>query len=158
MDTVRRKGNAVGARPTYTLTLTPEQAQVLSHAAEIIARLGIGQFRDALEWLPTTEFRPDGWHEDMETIGMLLSRHMKHNVDGYRSNLGINNKDVAEQARIAWDLYQVIRHRLSWDRAIEQGIVQPGEPRKWLQMDSVNYDAPMKASTEPLARMEMASE
>lgn len=139
---------------TYTLTLSKEQAQVLSQACEVLARLGIGQFRDALEWLPVTEFRPDGWHEDMETIGMLLSKHMKHNVDGYRSNLGIHHKDVSEQARIAWDLYQVIRYRTAWDRAIEQGIVKPGEQRKWPEMMQVHYDTPSKTSTEPLATME----
>ena len=40
----------------YTLTINKDQAQVLTKATEILARLGIGQFRDALECLPTHEF------------------------------------------------------------------------------------------------------
>lgn len=60
----------------YTLTVTTAQAETLILATEILARLGIGQFRDALERLPTREFMPDGWHEDMDSIGKILSRHM----------------------------------------------------------------------------------
>lgn len=64
----------------YTLTLTERQAAALSEAAEIYARLGIGQFHDALRVLPTTEAVPD-WHDDMLVIGRMLARHMKHGVD-----------------------------------------------------------------------------
>jgi len=83
----------------YTLTITKDQAQVLTKATEILARLGIGQFRDALECLPTHEFMPDGWHEDMDSVGRTLSRHMIGGIDGYRSSLGIRNKDVSEASR-----------------------------------------------------------
>lgn len=139
---------------TYTLTLTEQQARTLSIACEVLARLGIGQFRDALEWLPTTEWRPNGWNEDMEIVSMILCKYMPDKVDGYRSSLGIHHKDVAKEAKIAWDLYQVIRHRLAWDRAIAEGIVKPGEQRKWPEMMQVHYDTPSKVSTEPLARMD----
>lgn len=136
----------------YTLTVTKEQAQVLIQATEILARLGIGQFRDALECLPMRDFLPDGWHEDMDSIGRMLSRHMIGGIDGYRSSLGIHHKDVSEASRIAWDLYQVLRHRLAWDRAAAEGIVESADaPRKWPDMMQVHYDEPMKVSEQPLA-------
>lgn len=139
---------------TYAITITKQQAHTLSIACEILARLGIGQFRDALEWLPVKQWRAPGWNEDMDTIGRILSSHMIGNIDGYRSNLGMHHKDVCKTAQIAWDMYQVIRHQLAWDRAIAEGTVNPGEPRKWPEMMQVHYDTPSKVSTEPLATME----
>ena len=54
---------------TYTLNITRQQALTLQVACEVLARLGLGQFRDALEHLPTSEWRPEGWNEDMDVIG-----------------------------------------------------------------------------------------
>lgn len=139
----------------YTMTITKDQAQVLIKATEILARLGIGQFRDALECLPTHEFIPDGWHEDMDSVGRLLSRHMIDGVDGYRSSLGIRNKDVSEASRIAWDLCQVLRHRLAWDLAVAEGtVVSADSQRKWPEMMQVHYDEPSRVSEQPLALIE----
>ena len=136
----------------YTLTLTEEQARVLTQATETLARLWMGQFSDALEHLPIREFLPDGWRDDMDSIGRMLSRHMIGGIDGYRSSLGIRHKDVAEASRIAWDLYQVMRHRLAWDRAAAAGIIESANaPRKWPEMMQVYYDEPMKVSDQPLA-------
>lgn len=135
----------------YTIELTEHQAQTMATACEVLARLGIGQFRDALEKLPTTEYRPQGWNDDMDTIGRMLSKHTIGNVDGWRSSLGINHEKVREQSKDAWDLYQVIRHRLSWDRAIADGITD-GKSRNWSGgMMGVNYDEPHKTSDQPLA-------
>ena len=138
----------------YTLTLTEKQAETLMIASEVLARLGIGQFRDALEWLPRREAYPEGWHNDMAAIGMILSRHMIGRVNGYHSDLGIHNDDVHPTPKIAWDLYQVIRHRLAWDKAVAEGVVDsPDSPRNWTAMLGVHYDEPMKSSAEPLAEI-----
>ena len=76
---------------TYTLQITRQQALTLQVACEMLARLGIGQFRDALDHLPTREFRPEGWHEDMDAIGAILSKYTVQGVDGWRHSLGISN-------------------------------------------------------------------
>lgn len=139
---------------TYTITLTDAQARVLAQATEILARLGIGQFRDALERLPKHEVAPEGWYNDLNAIGKLLATYMINNVDGYRSSLGIHDKNVSETSRIAWDLHQVLRHRLAWEHAVEVGVVESiDSPRKWPEMIQVNYDEPLKASEHPLAVM-----
>lgn len=139
---------------TYTLTVTRQQALTLQVACEVLARLGLGQFRDALDHLPTREFRPEGWHEDMDAIGAILSKHIIQGVDGWRHSLGISNDKAGDTAnKDAWDLHCVIRHRLSWDAAIERGDIKPGEPRKWPEMMGVSYDEPMRHGKEPLARI-----
>ena len=131
----------------YTLTITERQARTLSMACEVLARLGMGQFKDALDHLPEADQRDwSAWHDDMEQISRILSKHMPGGID-------ISNAD--EEARTAWDLHAVIRHRLAWDRAKAEGVTD-GTKREWPAMMQVSYDEPMKYSEEPLAKMEKA--
>ena len=131
----------------YTLTITERQARVLSMACEVLARLGMGQFKDALDHLPEADQRDwSAWHDDMEQISRILSKHMPGGID-------ISNAD--EEARTARDLHAVIRHRLAWDRAKAEGVTD-GTKREWPAMMQVSYDEPMKYSEEPLAKMEKA--
>lgn len=143
---------------SYTLTVTTQQAMAISRACEIVARLGIGQFRDALECLPTVTFCPDGWHDDMDAIGERLSRHMHGNVDGWRSNLGIHHEKVSDESRVLFDLHRVIRHRLAWDGAVERGVIPSiDSPRQWPEMMQVTFDAPSRIGSQPLAKIEQAT-
>ena len=90
----------------------------------------------------------------MTAIGKILSRYMIGCVDGYHSNLGIYNDEVRPEAKSAWDLYQVIRHRLAWDNAVAEGVIDsPDAPRNWTAMLGVHYDKPMTSSAEPLAEI-----
>lgn len=126
---------------TYTLHLSEAQARTISHACEVLARLGIGQFKDALECLPLKEFRPDGWHEDMEGIAHILKKHttVMHGVGAYHA---ISSHKTSDRSKTAWDLYQVVRHRLAWDANPEGDHM------------SVMFDQPMKTGPDPLAFME----
>ena len=137
---------------TYTLHLTEEQAHVLSRACEVLARLGIGQINEGLRELPQEkDIDWTDFHDDCAAVCKIMSKHMTKRIDGYSSNLGIHNADAG--AKRAWDLHQVIRHRLSWDRAIAQGWTD-GTKRNWNEMLGVNFDEPMRVSGEELARME----
>lgn len=116
---------------TYTIHLTEAQAKVLCTACEVLARLGIGQFRDALEHLPidqelirTADDVLD-WHADMDLIGDRLSRHLIGNVNGWNSSLSILSPLVKPEAMIAWDLFQVLRHRLAWDKGEDYSLTPP---------------------------------
>jgi len=53
------------------------------------------------------------------------------------ASYGIHSPEVDDRARQAYDIQQVIRHRLAWDRNPEGGI-------------TVNFDSPMRTSTEQL--------
>lgn len=140
----------------YKVELTESQLSTLSVAAEILARLGIGQFRDAIDHLPLrSDINYSDYHADVDAIGKILSKHLKNKVDGYRSSLGIHNEEVSNTSRIAWDLYQVFRHELAWDRAVDEGWVESKDgPRDWDKMMAVSYDAPHVTSAEPLAVIE----
>ena len=117
---------------TYTLTLTHTQARTLSTACEVLARLGMGQFKDAFDCLPLRkDIDWSAWHDDMEQISRILSKHMQGGIDGIRSSTGISN--ASEEARAAWDLHAVIRNRLSWDRATAEGLTD-GTRREWPAM------------------------
>lgn len=96
----------------YTLTITEEQARVISIATELFSRVCIGQTDDLRFWKP-------------------------------KANIGMH--DTCDEGQLAWDLYQVIRHRLAWDRA--------GNPpvRDWKTMMTVDFDEPLKIGPEPLA-------
>jgi hypothetical protein len=138
---------------TYTLHLNATQAAAISHACEVLARLGMGQYKDAMECLPLREFCPEGWHEDMDGIGHIIKKHttMLHGVGSCHP---IGSDKTSAESKTAWDVYQVLRHRLAWDAAQAEG--HPGEgnasPPRW----SVQYDKPMRTSAEPLAWIESA--
>jgi hypothetical protein len=118
----------------YTLTLTARQAAEISHACEILARLRMAQLDMALRELPLEGY-----------LDYDLQRAIEHQITPHLK------QDRRRGDEIAWDLYQVIRHRLAWDAAIEEGQIEKGERRKWPEMMGVCFDEPMKKGDEPLA-------
>ncbi len=141
----------------YRLTINERQAQTISKACEMLARLGMGQLDDALRELPMRGgVEWERWHADVRHVGRILSAHMPGNIDGHSSHLGISSERVSEDSQIAWDLYQVIRHRVAWDRAIAEGKTD-GTVRAWDKgMMGVHFDEPMTVSAQPLGRIESA--
>lgn len=136
-----KSDKVVSQLATYTLHINATQARAISTACEVLARLGMGQFKDALEHLPLRETMPDGWHEDMEGIAHILKKHTTI-IPGVGAYLANVSHKTSDQSKTAWDIYQVVRHRLAWDARPE------GNPM------SVMFDQPLKTSPEPLAWME----
>lgn len=136
------------------ITVTTIQADIIKDALEIYFRLGIGQFRPALEILPAKKTFRLAWYYDMDTIGKILSQHMIDNIDGWQRHLGISNEKVDMKAKIACDMYQTIRHWLAWDDAVNDGVVASMEDeRVWDKMQSNIYDKPFKIADEPMAEI-----
>jgi hypothetical protein len=137
----------------YKVELTERQLATLSSAAELVARLGIGQYRDAFNWLPIrSDISWSDYHADVDAIGDIISKYTS-------SDLGVSNPDTSSTSKIAWDLYQSFRRELAWDRAVDDGIIESrNSPRDWSKMMGVHYDAPMKTSEEPLAVVEKVEE
>lgn len=129
----------------YVLTLDEEQANVLSMACELLSRIHMGQLKSvadcfmAMDCCRWTEIR-----DKLEEIEPLITG---------RKNcfFGIHSKEIPNRARIAWDLYQVLRHRVSHDRADREGI-----PNDFSHRMTVNYDEPMVSSGKPLSEMKKA--
>lgn len=126
---------------TYNLNgLTESQLRVTAKALDVYARLGLGQFRDALECLP---FKDEPGFDEWELMGevsKILAPHMIHEINGIGRSLGINSPELKEKHRTAFDACKVIRHFL----AHKNRPLQPG------QMPSVDHDTPIKYSAEPL--------
>lgn len=142
---------------TYTLTLTEKQLQAISDAADCFQRIQLGQWREAVDNLPINWKKVDysEYHNDIDEIGRILSKYMIDNINGTNSSLGVGNEKLPESNSILYEIHRVIRHKLSWERAVEEGIVKSEEsPRDWSKMMTVNYDSPMKYSNEPLPKIE----
>ena len=124
----------------YTITVTSDQLKVLETATAVLARLGFGQLTSVLEHLPLNAKRLDSWNQDVGLIQRLVSQHIIDNTGGGN-----------DSTRIAWDIHQVIRHRLAWDYALEKGYIQSlDSPRQWPEMMQVHYDEPLKSSNHSL--------
>lgn len=117
----------------YTIEVNEEQAKVISLALDIFSRMEGGQ----LEWV--FSMIPWKYHEKLESVEPMLKELQLLLTGMQHGNLGIGN--VSDSARIAFDLHQVIRHRLAWDR----------EPQGRM---SVSFDPPMKWGSQPLAKIE----
>jgi hypothetical protein len=146
---------------TYLLRLTEAQAQTLVAACDLYSRIGIGQFEEvarlASMGVLTHKDKADGATADDVDAAESALMTAKQQLTGLPSNasFGIHNDKVRPTFKLAWDLQQVIRHRLSWDRR--------GNPakREWSGPDSmmgVNFDEPHASAEHPLAKMEKASE
>lgn len=131
-----KTGKKSGRR--YVLELSERQAQVLSQAAELYARLGTGQFDklDRFFWKPQGAMAQARAHLD----GLRLIKN--GSLNAYP---GIRSAEVDDDYRVLYDLHQVLRHRLAWDR----------DPQPQGMLRGVAYDEPYKTSKgEPLACIE----
>ena len=140
---------------TYTLTITEEQARALQYATDLLQRVQLGQWEEIVDWLPLK--KPTDYtklHEDRRTIGKILSEHMVEQIDGYGSSLGIGHPDLPKNNGVLYDLHQVIRRKLSIERAVEEGIIENENVSRNQMPITVNFDEPMKWGDQPLAKIE----
>jgi hypothetical protein len=127
----------------YTLSVTLEQAQKISHACEVVARLSMTQLHDALDCVRDREGKAHILDHELKD---KIQRMVKDAVGLHpNAHWGIRGKD-----EMYWEIYSTIRHRLSWDRAIAGGDVDPEKPRDWSKCWGCHFDEPMSFSGHPL--------
>lgn len=122
----------------YQLTISEEQANIICRALEFYERVGgLGQFEVVVEpWFLRCETAA------LEEARRHLDRAKFHLTGfGYGASYGIYSEEVPDEHRVAYDLQQVIRHRLAWDRTPEGGM-------------GVWFDKPHQTSQVPLAKIE----
>jgi hypothetical protein len=134
--------------PEYNLTLNADQARVIQMALELYSRVGAGQLGFLME------------HPEIQKrtrAARLSVTELQVAIDGIKGAIyadmapgqyyGIHSRELLDDTRSAWDLQQVIRHRMAWDQA--------GNPEKrdFNTMFQVFFDDPMAASKQPLARI-----
>ena len=116
----------------YVLTMTEEQALVLSSACELLSRIGMGQIEEIAHHIPAGQISRQECSQlrdalrDLTPLATGLSRGAYHSI-----------ASAGAAARSAYDLYQVLRHRIAWDREPAGGIF-------------VHFDEPRQLGDEPL--------
>lgn len=140
---------------TLPFKFTEKEIQVISESCDLYARLLMGQFNVIFDNLPLKEeVGYDRVWEIRDSVTKLLSEILIHRIDGWASSLGVGSPDLHPNSNIALDIHQVIRHKLSWERAVENGVVESeNSERKWPEMMFVCYDEPFHWGTEPLCRL-----
>lgn len=139
----------------YRFEVTEAQAKTIMNACEIFSRLQGGQWKDAFEWLPLKkEIDYEVMHQVYDEIQKMMPSILEQGIDGVYSSFGVGNPDLDESHDISWDLHCAIRHKLSWEKAVEDGIIETEDsPRKFPEMLTVNYDTPMNFSGQPLLKI-----
>lgn len=136
----------------YSVELTEKQVKALIEATDFLQRIQLGQVREIETNLPLK--KPVDWqslHDDLKSIGYILAHHMIDNVDGNASSLGIGHPSLPETNSILYDIHCVLRNKLSWEEAVEKGIIEDEHSsRKWPEMMQTWYDTPVHWSKEPL--------
>lgn len=121
------------------LELTEKQANVIREGMELLARLGMGQI-DHLNnvwFLNERGFKNDQVdHKGKEDAFQNVKNIYFPELYGHQYH-GMTSEKVDETAKMAWDIYQVIRHVVSWHNHPNGGI-------------TVNFDEPFKVSEESL--------
>lgn len=128
--------------------LRGNQGWIVREALESTARMIIGQPSDMFEQMLNKEGKNCFIsYEDTAMIQRMVTSFM-----GLYGNAtgGVGWNDEGDTL---WDLYQVIRHRISWDHAVKEGLVNIDGSRNWRSMMGVSYDDPMKHGPEPLAKI-----
>ena len=144
---------------TYTLQITQEQAKTIQVACELLSRIQGGQVREVFNHLPLRKGVDwDVYHEIQDELTKRMPEILKDGIDGWSSSFGVGHPDLHPYHDISWDLYQVLRHQLSWDDAMEKGITENKGERKFPEMMGCCYDTPMKFGTEKLAKIERVKE
>ncbi len=141
---VAKKKKQEPPAPRFVLNLSESQAQVLVAALDFYSRIGIGSLHE-VEGLISREAhcRKDACHDAVRNALDFVKRELY----GLEANagFGIFHKDVPDKFKVAWDLQQVIRHKIAWTANPAGGF-------------GVNYHEPMKSGSEQLATMDVATE
>jgi hypothetical protein len=123
----------------YHLAMTDRQAQVLVNALDLYSRIGMGQLTEVAHILRMNVIgNPGGTVEALDAVERLTREAASCWMGGSGGYYGITSEKISDVFRVAWDLQQVIRYRLAWDRKPEGGI-------------QVHFDDPIKTSSEELA-------
>lgn len=126
----------------YQLTVSEEQARVISSALDLYSRIGIGQFEEILSVLKRYDQKV--FQKDTRAADILLQEVKRVVYDlTPNSSFGIHNKDVSNGFRIAWDIKKVIQHQF-W---------QEGR-KEFMNVDSYPPDSSSQLPLPTITRVE----
>jgi hypothetical protein len=99
----------------YTLNINEQQAKVISNALDLYMRIGMGQLTEILQH-PTIMAARDvkdipAVEANLRQVKSLIFKDLPKGV--YHSVL---SEKIDDSNRVAYDLCQIVRNRLAWDR------------------------------------------
>lgn len=116
----------------YTVTLSERQVRVIKDALDLYSRIGMGQLKEVVNILCLNKDDRENRHDIISIIRNSLESLSNLWIGGSGYH-GITSRKISNSFRVAWDIQQVLRHRVSWDREPKGGI-------------TVNFDEPMITS------------
>jgi hypothetical protein len=115
--------------PAYAheLTLSADQASALSTACDVYSRVQAGQLAELAQGMRGRSV--EAYHRTVDALRQASADASGLRVPAYHS---IGSAALRDTARIAYDLHQVVRHRLAWDRNPSGGFqVTFDPPMRW---------------------------
>jgi len=118
----------------YRLTgITETHLRAIMKALDFTARVGMGQFRELFDLVDST-FKVRGPSRDEAEKLLFRARSIMMPDVPAGGYLGIRSQELPDHHRIGFDVHQVIRHRLAWDRNPKGDFM-------------VDFDEPWRTST-----------
>jgi hypothetical protein len=134
--------------PHYTLEVTRGQLRILRDACELLTRCRMGQIAEAGRQTLNERGVPGANYIECQDAEEIIKRA---NGLAPHASWGVGKFKAIDEP---FEIHQVLRHRLAWDRAIEEGLTQSEAVRDWGKMMSVDYDEPLLVSGEPPVKVE----
>lgn len=117
----------------YRITLTEDHLHAILEATEFHERIAMGQFREILEVVDPGFKLPQEARETANDLFTLARRSLMPELKSDNAFYSIRSPELKDMNRVMYDILQVVRHRLSWDRHPEGGF-------------GVNFDKPWRSS------------
>jgi hypothetical protein len=97
----------------FNLEITETQAEVLIRATDLLSRIQGGQFKVMADEFIGADFPVEYLHAAQHLLGQVHTLLTGLPTNAYH---GIHSPELPDTARIAYDLHQVIRHRIEHDK------------------------------------------
>lgn len=118
------------------LEINEQQAQVISAACDLLSRIYCGQWGEVvnvnLHDNPSILFNSSLAPDIKDSLAVLKTLFFK-GLSSRGASFGLSNKDVTDKMRIAYDIHQVLRHKLAWDNTPSGGVL-------------TDFDVPLRSS------------
>lgn len=127
------------------LDMTVAQAEVIIRALDLIGRLHMGQI-DEIESVLRKLYKgkmpfPGG---DIKRLCDDIRFYAFPELER-GSYYGIRSENVSDEARVGYDLIQVLRHAIAWHKRPEGGV-------------TVDFDEPYQTSKSDMAKIEVVED
>lgn len=133
----------------WLLEIDETHARIIKDALNVYSRAQMGQLDTILEMFWGKKIPSENMEDARELIKHLKDVLFPEFKNTHGASYGIANKEIGENPKISYEIYKVLEHRISWDKA--------GNPEKrdFSKMMGVNYDSPMKLSAHPFPKIKL---